>query len=392
MKRILLLADRPGWAFDIVARALAKRLAPAIEAEISYSEERPELDSARYDLLHVFFWGQRWHQRRFSDPHQVMKELSSHRFEYESQYGPHTPAEAVDRFMRDAGTLVATSQRLYDRFLPVHDRVRQYRLGVDTDIFRVARCLREGPIRICWVGNKRDPLKGIDDLLLPASQLAEFQIWIPPGNLSQAQMANFYRSFDVLAISSLAEGTPLPLLEAMACGLWIVSTDVGVVSELVSNGENGRIVPREPKAFADALREAAAQPLRTRELGRANAALIRSGRTWDHSAALFRDIVEEAVAFRSEARRLPAVQGYKHSQLIRKDLKGRGRSAWLKLSSYRRQITLVLNKQKLIFLNRQRPPAANACDNIVVWDPEPNDSAHISAEARISDGWPKISK
>jgi 2-polyprenyl-3-methyl-5-hydroxy-6-metoxy-1,4-benzoquinol methylase/peptidoglycan/xylan/chitin deacetylase (PgdA/CDA1 family) len=308
MKRVLLLADRPGWAFDTVARALAQRLAPAIEAQVAYSAQRPELDPCRYDLVHVFFWGERWHQRRFSDPRQVMKELSSHRFEYQTEYGLHTPREAVDRFMRDSGTLVATSQRLFDLFSPVHERVRQYRLGTDTDLFRPAPALREGPIRVCWVGNRQDPLKGVDDLLLPASNRAGVEISIAPGDLPQNRMADFYRGFDVLAISSVAEGTPLPLLEAMACGLWVVTTDVGSARELVRDGEGGRMVSRNPEAFANALLEATSDPQRTRELGRANADRIRLDRTWDQSAATFREIVEEALAFRADAVRLPEIR------------------------------------------------------------------------------------
>lgn len=383
MKRILLLADRPNWAFDIVAHALAKRLAPAIVAEIAYSEQRPELDPGRYDLLHVFFWGERWHQRRFNDSHQVMKEVSSHRFEYEAEYGPRTPHEAVRRFMSDAGTLVATSQRLYDRFSSAHHRVRQYRLGVDTDIFQPGALLREGPIRICWVGNVRDPLKGIEDLLRPASQAAKLQIWTPPGDLPQPQMANFYRSFDVLAISSVAEGTPLPLLEAMACGLWIVSTDVGVVPELVRSGEGGRIVSRKPEAFAEALLEAVAEPRRTRELGRANAEHIRAERTWDRSAATFRTIVEETLALREEARRLAIVEARRASGRITREFLHIRRGLWQKISHYCRWVASALTQCAYsASFNRRRRSASIAPDNFVVWVPEPGAPAHPSGEAR----------
>jgi glycosyltransferase involved in cell wall biosynthesis len=45
-------------------------------------------------------------------------------------------------------------------------------------------------------------------------------------------------------VSSL-EGGPLPLLEAMACGLVPVVTDTGWASDLIVNHKNGIIIPVE---------------------------------------------------------------------------------------------------------------------------------------------------
>ena len=49
-------------------------------------------------------------------------------------------------------------------------------------------------------------------------------------------------SFDVFALSSKSEGLPVAMLEAMASGLAIVSTDVGGVSEVLEGGKAGRLV------------------------------------------------------------------------------------------------------------------------------------------------------
>jgi glycosyltransferase involved in cell wall biosynthesis len=61
-------------------------------------------------------------------------------------------------------------------------------------------------------------------------------------------------AIDILGISSLYEGTPLALFEAMAAGKAIVSTAVDGCREVLSDGETGLLVPAgDPAALADAL-------------------------------------------------------------------------------------------------------------------------------------------
>lgn len=60
---------------------------------------------------------------------------------------------------------------------------------------------------------------------------------------------------DIFILSSLSEGMPVSLMEAMASGLPVVATNVGGVSELVVDGETGFFVPsRNPSLLAEKIK------------------------------------------------------------------------------------------------------------------------------------------
>lgn len=287
--RILFLCDRAGWAYDNEARSLASRLHSDFLFDIRYVAEEPVIDDQAYDLVYVFWWGERYHRRFVAGGTTVVKEISSHRWEVDRTFGPHSPEEAVERYMRDAEFLVTTSLRLRRRFERAHPRVLHYPLGVDRQLFEFRR-EREGPIQYGWAGNVEDPQKGVRDILVPACD-GHFELALAKGDIPLAKMGDFYNSIDVICIASIAEGTPLPLLEAMACGCFPVATDVGVVPEVVENGRNGLIVERTPEAFRRALRWCREHPEHVRRVGRENARLIRETRSWETVSGEYADVI-----------------------------------------------------------------------------------------------------
>ena len=120
-----------------------------------------------------------------------------------------------------------------------------------------------------------------DGPLAPA--LGERARGFPPGGVrflgAVADPAPLYRAADVLALPSRSEGLSNTLLEGMASGLAIVATDVGGNREVITQGETGRLVAPEPRAFARALAEILADPALRAAMG--EAASSAAGRLYD---------------------------------------------------------------------------------------------------------------
>ena len=96
-----------------------------------------------------------------------------------------------------------------------------------------------------------------DGPLLPAvrEQVAALglqdAVWLPG---ARADIADILHTFSVFALPSLAEGTPVSMLEAMACGLPVVASRVGGIPEVVDEGMQGLLVPvGDVDALTDAL-------------------------------------------------------------------------------------------------------------------------------------------
>jgi L-malate glycosyltransferase len=65
---------------------------------------------------------------------------------------------------------------------------------------------------------------------------------------------NLMRVFDVFALSSLHEGVPMVLLEAMALGIPIVASRVGGITEILEDNKQAVLVPaKDPEALARAI-------------------------------------------------------------------------------------------------------------------------------------------
>jgi glycosyltransferase involved in cell wall biosynthesis len=96
------------------------------------------------------------------------------------------------------------------------------------------------------------------------------------GHLSDR--VELYQALDVLLITSDSEGTPMTLLEAMSCGLAVVSSAVGGIPEVCTHEKNALLVTRrDVTGFAVALGRVLGEEGLARKLGEnARATILKS--------------------------------------------------------------------------------------------------------------------
>jgi glycosyltransferase involved in cell wall biosynthesis len=151
---------------------------------------------------------------------------------------------------------------------------------IDTSVFSPNRNDHNG-IRILFVGRINDPRKNVSMLMHAFNKLAyerrDVELWLvgeePSENLRNLvsqlgildkvkyfkdvphdEIVNFYQSCDIFALPSYQEGLGIVVLEAMSCGLPVVSTKCGGPEWLLQDGENALMVENNNiNAFASKL-------------------------------------------------------------------------------------------------------------------------------------------
>jgi len=102
------------------------------------------------------------------------------------------------------------------------------------------------------------------------------------------------RALDVFVMPSRWEGIPLTLLEAMGCGLPVVSTRVGRAPEIIRDGANGRLtLAADPGALAQAILELYREPGKRKQWGEQARRTVQEKYTLEHFLEQFAAIYLE---------------------------------------------------------------------------------------------------
>lgn len=179
-----------------------------------------------------------------------------------SRYGVHCSHRAARRALG----VIVVSEKLKNALPPQipDEKVRVIPCGIDLAQFkpldRAASRRQLGwddrAFHVLFASNNGDPVKrpwmasAAIDLAQQAGLQAELHHM--RGVLND-QVPVWMNASDALILTSMHEGSPTVVKEALACGLPVVSVDVGDVSERISGIDGCHLVPSEAKAVADKL-------------------------------------------------------------------------------------------------------------------------------------------
>jgi len=232
--KVLLVPDSPNWAFDNRCNALIKHLSDSFFFEKVYWKEMPDIDYSIFDLVYYagFYmigssrdkaWGTfKKEQIVTSIPGLV-------------SWGVN---EAIPFLNKSIGFSVLNSILLKDFIDKTSAKIFYTPNGVDINLFRPIPRQSNDVFTIGWAGHsghkgkRLNILRKVVDGIPGATILVQDKEHYIPHN----EMPEFYNRLDCYCCISESEGSNNSILEAMACGLPVISTPVGNAPELLKDG------------------------------------------------------------------------------------------------------------------------------------------------------------
>lgn len=242
--RIAILHDHPCWAQAQYSDGL-KKYAPSC-----YDVERHLLHDFKYsgeDIVYVINLA----SCRYYGSAKVVTCMASHAWMHNS-YDPgdwrtrgvsvRRNSRVAQRHIRRANVVICRNRKLEKWAQERHKNARYIPVGVDTEIFRPeSRVFIEKKLRVGWCGQINPGIEGHfkgyyeiwEPLKAELGDRYEFveNTRIADDALNWHELADWYRSLDVYVTTASAEGTPNGPFQAAACGVPVISTDVGQVAD-----------------------------------------------------------------------------------------------------------------------------------------------------------------
>ena len=253
--KILLVPDVKGWAWYHMAMGL-KKYAHAECDVVCGGAELDRIRKRRYDAILQYSWVESVHPQALNCQRSCTL-LASHGAEYpwppESDScvakiatAQRNQSEANKRLL-PFDSVLCVSERLFNVAKDLGANAHLVIPGVDDETFYPEPKSPNVPPVVGWCGQASGETKGYDEILVPVMRRN-----LPVGfdlntrgafdALSPSQMREWYNGIDVLLCTSCSEGSPMPPYEAMACGVPVISTDVGSMDTLVAP-ETGYVIP-----------------------------------------------------------------------------------------------------------------------------------------------------
>jgi len=254
--KVAMVPDVPNWAFDRNISAIIK-YNPEIQIDKYYPNnshvgKNKNIWKHQYVDKYDLTYFADWLMVNEAMAPRVITEITSHNHIYY-----HRPR--AKNFFPILKAIVCKSRILYNIVKGRNPNVYYAAGGVHEDLFVPVKKERRKRFTIGWVGQptkggygnaRPTDVKGYTNLLLPlVNYMKKYKdikfkilanVWYKAQPYSE--MPNWYNDVDVQICTSVSEGAPNPMFEAASCGLPLITTRVGSISELIVHGTNGFFV------------------------------------------------------------------------------------------------------------------------------------------------------
>ena len=116
-----------------------------------------------------------------------------------------------------------------------------------------------------------------------------------PGGIEKEEVPAGLQPHDIFINTTFVDNTPISVMEAMACGLCVVSTNVGGIPYLLEHEKDGLLVPPDdPEAMAAAVQRILEEPGLSKRLSR-NARLKAERFSWDRILPMWEDLLNSVI-------------------------------------------------------------------------------------------------
>lgn len=176
---------------------------------------------------------------------------------------------------------------------PVFLTVRRlvYKNGIDTLVDCAKSAIQRNPNVVFLVVGKGPDLNSVKETVEHLKIEKNFRL---VGFVSDEELPFYYNAADAFVLPSKSgEGLPLVALEAMACALPVIATNVGGISEIMLKGFGKLVPPNQPEQLAEAVVEFAGTDLSS---GKSEyRSMVEEKYSWDKNVDALVEIYEELI-------------------------------------------------------------------------------------------------
>jgi glycosyltransferase involved in cell wall biosynthesis len=113
--------------------------------------------------------------------------------------------------------------------------------------------------------------------------------WVQPEGLRE-----YYRTADIMVGPSIKEAQGLVFVEALACGLPVITTDSGGTIDFLKNGKNGMLVPvHSPISIAQELAHLQDNRQALKSMSRTACKMVKTTYSWDATVESYTKIIQD---------------------------------------------------------------------------------------------------